>query len=264
MLVNISLDDAYFLGVLSSRIHVGWTLAAGGTLENRPRYTKTTCFDPFPFPEPSAAQKKIIRKLAEELDRHRSDVLAKHPQLTMTKLYNVMEKTRTGQTLTDAENDVYEAGLVGVLKSLHNDIDASVAEAYGWPANLTDDEIFERLVELNRQRTEEEQRGEIRWLRPEYQAAEAAKRSEKAKQIEADLLIKDEKKGKPRLPAELPEQMAALRAVLANEPDAITTLELSRRFSQGKRVEKRVAELLRTLALLGQVQRTGDTYFLSE
>lgn len=41
MLVNIALDDAVCLGVLSSRIHVLWALAQGGTLEDRPRYNKT-------------------------------------------------------------------------------------------------------------------------------------------------------------------------------------------------------------------------------
>jgi hypothetical protein len=49
-LVNIALDDAYALGVLSSRIHVDWALATGGTLEDRPRYNKTRCFETFPFP----------------------------------------------------------------------------------------------------------------------------------------------------------------------------------------------------------------------
>jgi hypothetical protein len=53
MVIAFALEDAYHLGVLSSRIHVQWSLAAGGTLEDRPRYTKTQCFDPFPFPSAS-------------------------------------------------------------------------------------------------------------------------------------------------------------------------------------------------------------------
>lgn len=55
-LVNIALDDAYHLGVLSSRIHVAWSLAAGGRLGvgSDPRYFKTQCFDPFPFPAATA------------------------------------------------------------------------------------------------------------------------------------------------------------------------------------------------------------------
>jgi hypothetical protein len=54
MLVNIALEDAFFLGVLSSRIHVIWTLAAGGTLENRPRYnTKPAVSIPFRLRPPA-------------------------------------------------------------------------------------------------------------------------------------------------------------------------------------------------------------------
>jgi hypothetical protein len=49
-LVTFGLDDAYCLGVLSSRIHIAWALATGGTLEDRPRYNKTRCFETFPFP----------------------------------------------------------------------------------------------------------------------------------------------------------------------------------------------------------------------
>ena len=52
MLVCIATADAWHLGILSSVVHVNWALAAGGTLEDRPRYNKTLCFDPFPFPPP--------------------------------------------------------------------------------------------------------------------------------------------------------------------------------------------------------------------
>ena len=48
MLIAIASEDAYILGILSSQVHAVWTLARGGTLEDRPRYNKTVCFDPFP------------------------------------------------------------------------------------------------------------------------------------------------------------------------------------------------------------------------
>ncbi|MHC8509855.1 MAG: class I SAM-dependent DNA methyltransferase [Rhodospirillales bacterium] len=66
-LVNIGLDDAYFFGVMSSRIHVAWALEKGGYLGVRddPVYVKTKCFDTFPFPETDAKTKAEIRKLAE-------------------------------------------------------------------------------------------------------------------------------------------------------------------------------------------------------
>jgi hypothetical protein len=53
-----------------------------------------------------------------------------------------------------------------------------VAQAYGWPVELADAELLERLVALNRERAAEEAKGHIRWLRPEYQA-KAPKRKEK-------------------------------------------------------------------------------------
>ncbi len=45
-------------------------------------------------------------------------------------------------------------------------------DAYGWPHDLTDDDLLQRLIDLNRERAEEEKRGLIRWLRPEYQNPE--------------------------------------------------------------------------------------------
>jgi hypothetical protein len=52
---------------------------------------------------------------------------------------------------------------------IHDDLDATVFAAYGWPATLSDEEILERLVALNHERAEEEKRGIVRWLRPEFQ-----------------------------------------------------------------------------------------------
>jgi len=104
MLVAIALSDAYHLGVLSSHIHVTWTLAQGGTLEDRPRYTKSQCFDPFPFPAANNIQKHTIRVIAEELDAFRKRVLAEHAHLTMTKLYNVLAKLRQPATTANEED----------------------------------------------------------------------------------------------------------------------------------------------------------------
>jgi hypothetical protein len=213
-LICIALDDAYALGVLSSRVHVVWALATGGRLGvgNDPRYNKTRCFETFPFPElpspqPSPAcggggHASRIAALAEQLDALRKRVLAEHPNLTLTGLYNVLEKERTGAALTPKEIDIHQRGLVGVLRSLHDELDAEVLAAYGWddllpppqagegraardladvvgrPRRLAGSSIREggfeatlltRLVALNTQRSAEEAAGNVRWLRPEFQ-----------------------------------------------------------------------------------------------
>src|SRR5690606_10259904 len=70
-LTCVATSDALVLGVLSSRVHLRWALACGGTLEDRPVYTKSTCFDPFPFPSCAPEVADRIRRLGEQLDAHR-------------------------------------------------------------------------------------------------------------------------------------------------------------------------------------------------
>jgi hypothetical protein len=132
MLVCVAIDDAYTLGVLSSSVHVAWSLAAGGTLEDRPRYNKTRCFETFPFPTPTPEQQARIRDLAEQLDAHRKRQQAQHATLTLTGMYNVLSKIRSGEPLTAKDKTIHEQGLVSVLQTLHDELDAAVLEAYGW------------------------------------------------------------------------------------------------------------------------------------
>jgi len=154
MLVCIASADAYQLGTLSSRIHVSWALAAGGDLEDRPRYNKTRCFDPFPFPAATPAQAAEIAALADEIDALRKAHLAAHPHLTLTILYNVLAAIRANQPLSRADRDVLDAGHVEILRHLHDRLDVAVAAAYGWPADLSA-AIVERVVALNRERAAE-------------------------------------------------------------------------------------------------------------
>ncbi|MGB4585249.1 MAG: DNA methyltransferase, partial [Rhodoferax sp.] len=82
-LIAIALADAFHLGVLSSRAHISWALAAGSTLEDRPVYVKTTCFETFPFPAEDTgltpALRDRIASLAEQIDHHRKKVLGLLP-----------------------------------------------------------------------------------------------------------------------------------------------------------------------------------------
>ena len=104
----------------------------------------------------------------------------------------------------------------------------------------------------------------MRWLRPEFQAPKAATPVKKAEQIEAEFVHVEEPAKKPRLPTKLPEQVAAIRDLLASTDEAVTAEDLARQFSQGRRAEKRVEEVLRTLTLLGQAERSEAGYVLSD
>ncbi len=138
MLINIGTSDAFMLGVLSSRIHVTWALAAGGRMGygNDPRYNKTRCFEPFPFPETTEPQRERVRFIAEQLDAHRKRQQESHADLTLTEMYNVLAELRSGEPLSPASCVIHDRGLVSVLRELHGQLDAAVAEAYGWSPDL--------------------------------------------------------------------------------------------------------------------------------
>lgn len=249
MITVFALDDAADLAVLSSRIHVAWVLKAGGTLEDRPRYNKSVCFDPFPFPNTSQVQRTWLRALGEELDAHRKAQQAAHPKLTLTAMYNVLEKRRAGEPLDDKDREIDRAGLVGVLADIHARIDAAVAEAYGWPADLDDEEILIRLVDLNRERTAEEARGLVRWLRPEFQ--NPAGHVAKGQQTQMDVGPAETMGGKLIWPRELPRQISMVRDVLGDLGEA-TPEQVARRFTRGRAAT--VKPLLETLTAIGQAR----------
>ncbi len=132
-LICFALDGAYDLAILSSNIHIIWALAAGGKLEDRPVYNKSRCFEPFPFPALEEGElKQRIRDLGERLDAHRKRQQAQHSGLTLTGVYNVLEKLRSGAPLTAKDKLIHEQGLVTVLQQIHDELDAAVLEAYGW------------------------------------------------------------------------------------------------------------------------------------
>jgi len=272
MLVAIGSDDGFHLGVLSSRIHVAWALRAGGWLGvgNDPRYSKSRCFDPFPFPDANNIQKQAIRTIAEELDAHRKRVLADHDHLTLTGLYNVLERLRIGATRSDLDEDeqkIFDDGLVLIMKELHDKLDAAVADVYGWPANLSDEEILARLVALNAARTAEEKRGHVRWLRPEYQVPRFAKgadrqaAAEEGAQIAAalDVTVKEQK---PSFPTNAVEQTAAVFAALAQAARPIDAAAIAAQFRKTKTSETKITSVLASLARLGHVVTDGKTFAL--
>ena len=253
MVVNFGVDDAYFLGVLSSRLHTGWALRAGGWLGvgNDPRYSKSRVFDPFPFPEPPEPLKAEIRAVAEELDALRKARQTEHPDLTLTGMYNVLEKLKAGAGLTPAEKTIRDRGTVLILKELHERLDRLVFQAYGWPETLSDEEILARLVALNRERAAEEKRGLVRWLRPEYQMPRAGLAVPQKEQFEADLVAGAAKVQKPRFPRGEREQTAAVIGALLETPGPIDRAALAARWRRDRHAEPGIEATLAALTRLG-------------
>lgn len=122
------------------------------------------------FPVQRWTNRLLFVSWPNQLDAHRKRQQAAHSTLTLTDLYNVVEKLRTGEPLNLKDQTINQQGLASVVLSLHQQIDVAVADAYGWPHDLPDSEILTRLVHLNHERAAEEAAGQIRYLRPSYQA----------------------------------------------------------------------------------------------
>ncbi|WP_017942551.1 MULTISPECIES: DNA methyltransferase [unclassified Thioalkalivibrio] len=282
MLVAIALAESTKLGVLSSRIHVAWTLASGGTLEDRPRYNKTRCFETFPFPELDDHRAATIGDLAERIDAHRKARQAEHPELTLTGMYNVLEKLRAEEPLTAKERTIHEHGLVSLLRELHDDLDRAVFDAYSWndladrlvgrpgattplpdkPADQAEaeEELLSRLVALNAERAAEEAQGHIRWLRPDYQAPEATQTTatlEAKPEAAADTPTEPAKK--PTWPKSMPDQVEAVRRLLAIGPQ--TSEALASHFK--RKPTKSITQVLAALQILGQATTDNDHWRLT-
>ena len=304
-LIAIASDDGAVLATLSSAVHATWALATGATLEDRPVYNKSTCFECFPFPDWHAVDKfgsdivsrgaeypsDRVRRLGEHLDAHRKRQQAAHPGLTLTGMYNVLEALRRGEPLSAKERVIHEQGLVSVLRQLHDELDDAVLQAYGWsdllpllrvahgndaPADgqtrddakrTFEEAVLERLVALNGQRAAAEARGEVLWLRPEFQNP-AAQRP--PAQTEIDTARDDDEAddapavvAAPALkpvpwPKEPVAQVRAVAEVLAASRTPMTADDISARFSARGPWKKRLPQLLAMVAALGRVEALED------
>ena len=146
-IIAIAKDDDYTFGVLHSRFHELWARGMGTQLrevESGFRYTPTTCFETFPFPQLTDDQRETIGAAAAELNALREGWL-NPPGISADELRR--------RTLTNLYNQ-----RPTWLENIHARLDAAVAEAYGWPADLPDAEILERLLALNLARAAPETR----------------------------------------------------------------------------------------------------------
>ena len=173
-------------------------------------------------------------------------------------MYNVLVKLRTGETITAKDKKIHDQGLVSVLKQVHDDLDSAVLDAYGWPHDLTDEQLLGRLVALNAERAEEERRGLVRWLRPEFQNPSGAKPESQVQLIEGEEVgaAPIAASTKAAWPKKLPAQIAAVRDLMLNS-DASWTIEQAASLFKGAR-RADVEAVLESLAALGVVLSYGD------
>jgi hypothetical protein len=293
-LIVIASDNALHLGVLSSQIHGVWAVTTGGRLGvgNDPVYSKSTCFETFPFPaEDTGLTPELterIRQLAEQLDAHRKTQQTAQPDLTLTGMYNVLEKLRSGEALSAKDKTINEQGLVSVLRTLHDELDAAVLQAYGWsdlgPLPHHDaaahaawtDVLLLRLVDLNTRRAAEEATGTIRWLRPDYQNPAIPKALPVAQQSSLDMDHDMNKAdgednadssqapaitAKPATqlawPTTLPEQIKAVANLLSAAPSAFDMDTIAAHFKGRSRWRERLPVILDTLVAIGRVRAVG-------
>jgi type II restriction/modification system DNA methylase subunit YeeA len=174
-LIAIARDDDTTFGILHSRFHELWALRMGTSLEDRPRYTPSTTFETFPFPEgltpnlPAAdyaqdPRAQAIAAAAARLNELRENWL--NPPDLITRVPEVVpgypDRILPRDARAEAElkkrtlTNLYNARPAW-LAHAHAALDAAVAEAYGWGADwragrLTDDEILARLFRLNQDR----------------------------------------------------------------------------------------------------------------
>ena len=173
-LMVIARDDDITFGILQSRFHDLWSLRLGTSLEDRPRYTPSTTFETFPFPagltpdcpatsyanDPRAqAIAQAAKALVTARDRWLnpaelvltvSEVVPGFPDRLVPK-DAASAKLLRGRTLTALYNQRGKPEGAW-LDALHRALDEAVSAAYGWSANLSNDEILSRLLELNHAR----------------------------------------------------------------------------------------------------------------
>lgn len=172
-LIVFARSDDVVLGVLQCRLHELWSLRLGSSLEDRPRYTPTTTFETFPFPEgltpnlnpseyanPHAAEIGAIAARLNELretwlnppewTERVPEVVPGYPDRIVAK--PGCEDKLKKRTLTNLYNE-----RPAWLANVHRELDAAVAKAYGWSdysESMSDEEILGRLLKLNLMRAD--------------------------------------------------------------------------------------------------------------
>lgn len=162
-LIVIAKDDDYFFGLLHSRLHEVWSLANSSRhgVGNDPAYTPSTCFETFPFPwapgrEPQSDPRVgAIAQAARELMEQRERWLA--PQQTSEVSQEASLNKKSARQTSEVSPKRTLTALYNQrptwLELAHQKLDQAVFAAYGWPSDLSDEEILARLLSLNLERS---------------------------------------------------------------------------------------------------------------
>ncbi len=245
MAYAIASDDPFVLGVLSSSVHMQWCRVAGGKLEDRPRYNSKRTFVPFPFPVCSDAQRRRIAEIGEEIDRHRRERQGDDPTLTLTDMYNVLARIHERKCLTEKERRIHDAAFVSILDRLHEELDEAVLTAYGWSARSSDQDIVQRVIAENGERAEAEGRGQIEFLRPEFQQSGRTRRpSQRPSNVAAA-----SRTLQFQWPKEFPGQVAVVRDIVGPGDRSWTARDVARTCAGA--TSRAVVPALDTLVALG-------------
>ena len=171
---------------------------------------------------------------------------------------------REGRALTAKEKAIHTQGLVGVLRELHDELDAAVLAAYGLAPTADTEAVLTRLVQLNAQRAQEAAAGQVRWLRPAFQNPEKSLSKQElfalddgAPEADSDtekLLSNQEQPTQQAWPPTLPEQVRAVAAVLAAAKAPLPLPAIEARFKGRGPWKKSLPTLLATLEALGRAQ----------
>ena len=168
-LIVIARDDDTTFGIVHSRFHEAWSLRLGTWLGkgNDPRYTPTTTFETFPFPEGlspdlSAAGYADDPRAAAIAEAARRLVALRERWLNPPEWVEWVEEPAPGYPKRPAARDEAAANALKArtlthlyntrpqwLADAHAALDAAVAEAYGWPADVADEEALGELLALN-------------------------------------------------------------------------------------------------------------------
>ena len=266
-LMSFALEGGFALGVLSSSVFAAWFDATGSTLEDRPRFIKSRCFDPYPFPETDQNTRDAVAEKAEEIDAFRKERQREHPELTLSGLYTVLDKLRWREELTAAESTINEIGLARVLGELHDELDDLVFRAYGWSDRPASPDIVARLLRLNRTRAAQEDQGVVLWVRPDFQLPRFGKAAEKRAAAAGGLRLPlmslvPAKHLKRVFPEDSVSQTAEVFAVLTNARQPLNAAMIAANFKQGKKIESKISAVLESLARLGHTVKRENYHTL--